>query len=632
VKGLPILEYCDTQRVDLAGRLELFTQICEGVQHAHQKGIIHRDLKPSNVLIAIQDGRPVPKIIDFGVAKATEHRLTEQSVFTELGQLIGTPEYMSPEQAEMSSLDIDTRSDVYSLGVVLYELLAGALPFDSATMREAGLWEVRRRIREVEPPRPSVRLHALGAEAEAIARQRRMDASALRRRLQGDLDWITMKALEKDRTRRYGSASDLLHDIRRHLAHEPVLASPPGTAYRLRKFVKRHRAGVIAGTLVALAMIAGTTLATLGMLRAVRAEQLAREEAATANLVSQFLQGLFKVADPSEAGADPVVRGLLDKGAERVLTELQGQPGVQARMMGTMGSVYQSLGLYEDAERLLEGAVRIRQTILGGDHPDLAQSLGDLGWLRQSQGRYDDSVALHERALGIYEAQFGPSHVATARGMYFLAAAHARKGDYERARPLYERAIPILEREADDPYLSWCLQDLAIAHVYSEEYEAARPLFERSLALKERIFGRDHADVARTLTAQGYNLVLAGDYATARALLERAQSINDRTLGPNHPDSASTVHSMGELLRRTGDLRQARVLLERALELQEHTLEPENLDVAITLHSLAATVEALGENERAKELYSRVLAIRQRILPPGHRHLTQASQDYARLL
>jgi serine/threonine protein kinase/Tfp pilus assembly protein PilF len=641
VKGLPILEYCDTQRVPLVERLELFLQICDGVQHAHQKGVIHRDLKPSNVLVTIQDGKPVPKIIDFGVAKATEHRLTDQSVFTEMGQLVGTLEYMSPEQAEMTGLDIDTRSDIYSLGVVLYELLTGALPFASDTLRAAGLFEIRRRIREDEPPLPSVKLANLGPGAEAVAKQRRTDATTLGRQIHGDLDWITAKALEKDRVRRYASASELQEDIRRHLRNEPVHASPPSTAYRVGKFVKRHRAGVYAATLVVLAMIAGTALALASRVQALRAERLAREaervaiaEAETATRVSTFLEELFRVSDPSAARERPVTaRELLDKGATKIQNELQGQPVVQARMMGTMGRVYHSLGLYEQAEPLLESAVRIRREVHGNDHADVAESLDDLGWLRQSQGRYEEAVGLHQHALHVREAVFGPTHEETARSVYRLATAHARKGDYDRARPLYRRAIAIFENDSpDERFLSWCLQDLAITHTYSGELAEARPLFERALALKERIFGPDHADVARTLTGLGYNLVLTGEYATARALLDRARSINERTLGPDHPDSANTVHSMGELLRATGDLPRAREVLTRALELQERTLEPENLDVAITLHSLAAVHEELGELVRADELYRRALNIRERILPPSHRHLVQALESRARVL
>ncbi len=244
VQGIPITAYCDQYRLTTQERLELFSHVCEGVQHAHQKAIIHRDLKPSNILVAIQDAVPVPKIIDFGVAKATAQSLTERTMYTELGMLIGTPEYMSPEQAEMSGQNVDTRTDVYSLGAILYELLVGALPFDPKELRRAGFDEIRRKIREQDPPKPSTKVSTMGEDSTTQAHNRRMERPALIRQLKGDLDWITMKALEKDRTRRYGSPAELAADIDRYLHHQPIVARPPSTVYKAKKFVRRHRVGV----------------------------------------------------------------------------------------------------------------------------------------------------------------------------------------------------------------------------------------------------------------------------------------------------------------------------------------------------------------------------------------------------
>ena len=323
VPGEPITEYCDRHRLTTQHRLELFMKVCDAVQHAHQKGIVHRDLKPSNVLVMIADGQAVPKVIDFGVAKALHQKLTERTLFTEQGQLIGTPEYMSPEQAERSGLDIDTRSDIYSLGVLLYELLTGALPFDPTTLRQAAFAEIQRIIREVEPPKPSTRLSSLGDESRNYAQKRRADPRSLLRELRGDLDWITTKALEKDRTRRYPTASELAADLARHLNHEPVAAGPPSAAYRVKKYIRRHRVGVTAGAALALALLAGIIGTSVGLVLATRAAADAEEaraaeaqqrreaerQAAIAQAVNDFLNDdLLAAAAPQDRRRTTAVR------------------------------------------------------------------------------------------------------------------------------------------------------------------------------------------------------------------------------------------------------------------------------------------------------------------------------------
>ena len=380
VRGLPITEYCDKHKLTTRERLELLTHVCQAIQHAHQKGVIHRDLKPSNILVMVQEDKPVPKIIDFGIAKAIEHRLTERTLFTEQGQLIGTPEYMSPEQAEMSGLDVDTRTDIYSLGVMLYELLVGVLPFDPKTLRSASFGEIQRIIREKEPPKASTRLSTLGDTQTSIAEHRKADPSSLRKELKGDLDWITMRAMAKDRTQRYASASELEADIERYLRHEPVVAGPPSTIYRIRKYIKRHKVGVAAAALVILAILIGITGTSIGLFKAVRAEKKAREEAETAQQVSDFLVELFKVSDPSEARGNTVTaREILDKGADKIDRELKDEPLVRARLMNTMGEVYHSLGLYNDAQALLEKGLAIREQSLDPVDPAVAESLTALG-------------------------------------------------------------------------------------------------------------------------------------------------------------------------------------------------------------------------------------------------------------
>jgi hypothetical protein len=275
---VPILEYCDTHKLDTRARLGLFSSVCHAIQHAHQKGIIHRDIKPTNVLVTMHDGVPVPKVIDFGIAKATSSELTARTLFTEHRQVVGTPAYMSPEQAGTSGLDVDTRSDIYSLGVLLYELLTGTTPFDSKSLMEAGYAEMMRIIREVEPHKPSTRLSSLGDTGTRTAQQRHVgDVKKLGLILRGDLDWIVMKCLEKDRARRYETANGLAADIHRHLNDEPVTAAAPGAGYKLRKFVRRNRARVIAGGVVAAALLLGVVGTTAGMVWALDEKKQARQ-------------------------------------------------------------------------------------------------------------------------------------------------------------------------------------------------------------------------------------------------------------------------------------------------------------------------------------------------------------------
>ena len=280
VRGVPITDYCDRNRLDAEARLRLFVTVCLAIQHAHQKGIIHRDIKPSNVMVTLSDGQPVAKVIDFGIAKATEQKLTERTLFTAYGEMIGTPAYMSPEQAEMGSVDVDTRSDIYSLGVLLYELMTGTTPIDDARLRTVALSEIQRLIREVTPPRPSSRLSTLGDSATILAGHRGTDPKRLAKLLAGDLDWIMMKALEKDRNRRYATAGDFAADVERFLQHEAVVARPPSAAYRLATFVRRNRGTVTAATIAVATLLTGTAVATWQAIVASQAKQTAESAAA----------------------------------------------------------------------------------------------------------------------------------------------------------------------------------------------------------------------------------------------------------------------------------------------------------------------------------------------------------------
>jgi serine/threonine protein kinase len=389
VKGVPITEYCDREKLSIEERLGLFLQVCEGLQHAHQKGVIHRDIKPSNILVFVQEKKAVPKIIDFGVAKAISQPLTERTLYTEQGQFVGTPEYMSPEQAE-SSKDIDTRTDIYSLGALLYELLTGVLPFAAETLREGGFENVKHIIREEEPKTPSTWLSRLGEkESTKLAQRRRVDIGTLRRRLCGDLDWITLKAMEKDRTRRYVSVAELAADIRHHLNHEPVLASPPSTVYRMTKFVRRNRAlvtGIAAVLVVLIGGIVVSALFAVGQARArAQAEQARDKEAsalAEAQAVADFLKDdVLASVDPAKAKAPEVtVRYILDAASEDIEGKFEGKPLVEASVRQTLGNTYLNLGKYNAAEPHLERAVAIQIQRGGADVQKGAEDTAPDAW------------------------------------------------------------------------------------------------------------------------------------------------------------------------------------------------------------------------------------------------------------
>ncbi len=635
VQGAPLTEYCERNRLSTHERLELFIPICRAVQHAHQRGLIHRDLKPSNLLVTIQDGAPVPKIIDFGIAKATKRAFTERALFTEQGQLIGTPEYMSPEQADLAAIDVDTRADIYSLGVILYQLLSGLLPLDPGALRSAPFAEMQRMIRETEPPRPSARVDQLGDARQEIAERRRTDPRSLSRRLRGDLDWITMKAMAKDRARRYASASELSEDVARHLRHEPVLASPPDAAYRVRKFVRRHRLGVGAALLLAAALLVAVAGVSVGLVRAKEAERKAREaeakakeDAQTALQVSGFLEGLFEVSDPGEArGKTVTAREILDRGAKRVADELKHQPPVQARLMLTMGKVYESLGLYDQAISLLEAAVETRRHALREDDLETAAALRKLGDARTQRGEYDRAATALEASLAITERLLGREHPSAADALQSLGNVSLRKGDYVRGQRLFERALAIREKALapDHPDLAMSLYGLGAIHYRKGELARARELWERSLAIRERALGPDHPLVARSLNALAVVDTGAGQYAAARARLERVVRIQEKVLGPKHADLAGALSNLGDVLIRSDRHAEALPLLERAVEIEEAAVGPAHPELARFLERLGtATLFGAGDVARARLLFERSLAIREKVLSSTDQELTDS--------
>ena len=523
VKGIPLTDYCDVNHLPTAQRLELFVQVCRAVQHAHQKGVIHRDIKPTNVLVTLHDGRPVPKVIDFGIAKATETPLTDKTLLTEIRQLVGTPAYMSPEQAEMAGVDVDTRSDIYSLGVLMYELLTGTTPFDARELRAAAFGEVRRIIREVEPPAPSTRLGTMGEALTAVAARRRTEPAKLGQSLRGELDWIVMKALEKERARRYDSASALADDVQRYLRDELVLARPPAKAYLARKFVRRHKVGIVTASAVAAALVLGLGVATVGFVRAsrerdrafaarfdeklqrlltgvalVEAEQAradadkARERAEQAHAhalgINDLLHELFAAVNSRRTGDGATFDRILTGAAKKVDTgALAEQPQLDAAVRTTLANVLFSYGYVADGEHHQREALAIRRRLAPPEgSADVAESLCDLGWLLQRKGDLDGAEQLLREGLDLNRKLLKPDDPAIATNLHSLAMVLMAKGGRDEAMPLVRESLTIRLAGCDaaiarDPVVARSYADRAHLRARTGDFAGALPDYGAAL-------------------------------------------------------------------------------------------------------------------------------------------------------
>jgi serine/threonine protein kinase/tetratricopeptide (TPR) repeat protein len=533
VKGVPITDYCDQSNLTTEERLELFQQVCHAVQHAHQKGIIHRDLKPSNLLVTLHDGRPVPKVIDFGIAKATDHRLTERTLFTEFRQIVGTPEYMSPEQAELSGLDVDIRADVYSLGVLLYELLTGTKPFEMKDLMEKGFGEILRVIREVDPPRPSTRLSTMGAAATGVAKRRRTEPRQLGRLVHGDLDWIVMRALEKDRTRRYETASAFAADLGRFLTDQPVEARPPSTPYRARKFVKRHRTSVAATAAVFVALAVGLAVAAGGWREAHAREREARVEAKRANTVLLLVNGMLSSADPHNAmGANFTVRELLDEFDRTFGEQLAAEPEVESSVRALVGNAYRHLGLPDKAAPHLAAALSIRRRL---SSPLLRASRQDWSWLLHDQGRYGEAVAELQRLLAEHRASGGD-----AAGEIGLLTALADNLEHLQRRDEAERAANDALARADPGTLEAAESLNAVGGVARKrgDLSGAEGRFREALSIYEALAPRS-SRIGVMLNNLSVVLKDQGRYkeaeAVSRRAVERCLELSGREEQPRTP-------------------------------------------------------------------------------------------------
>jgi tetratricopeptide (TPR) repeat protein len=621
VQGIPITEYCDKHRLPIRDRLALFMDVCEGVQHAHQKGIIHRDIKPSNILVSSQEDAPVPKIIDFGVAKATSQRLTEQTVFTEFGQVIGTPEYMSPEQAEMTNLDIDTRTDVYSLGILLYELLTGRQPFDATELRRAGLAEIQRRLREDEPARPSSRVTGHSKDSTISATNRAADVRALGRALSGDLDWITMKAMEKDRVRRYETPHALALDIGRHLHDEPVLAGPPSGLYRARKLFRRHRVPVLAAGAVVVALIAGVIGTSWALLRAVQAERRAAAEAAEsrrqtaiAEAVNGFLNNdLLAAVAPSAArgqGKDVTMRQVLDVAGERIEQASQSggrfasEPLVEAAVRVTLGHSYRELGAYAAAEPHLRRAVELRRGALGAGHQETARVMNQLAVLHWRQGRFDLAEPLYRQVYEESRRTLGDDHPDTMAYEMNLASVYRAQGRFREAEPLYEHNLETRLRVlgAEHPATLDTMGNFANHYQETGRYDKAEALHRRALETRRRVQGMKAPGTVSEMNNLANDLALLERYDEAGQMMRETLALKQEIYGAAHPTTLNTVSSLADLNEVLGHDAEAEALHRRALEGRLRALGPDHARTLQSSEGLAATLVNQGRYVEAERI------------------------------
>ena len=655
VKGVPITEYCDKNKLTPRERLEMFIPVCGAIQHAHQKGIIHRDIKPSNVLVTLYDGKPVPKVIDFGIAKATQQKLTERTMFTGIGQILGTFEYMSPEQAEMNQLDVDTRTDVYSLGVMLYELLTGSTPITKEKLRSFGLEEMLRTIRETEPPKPSTRVSNSAEAMSSISEVRKTDPVRLSKFVRGDLDWIVMKALEKDRTRRYETANGLAADVQRFLDDQAVEACPPSARYKFRKFARRNKAMLATGTAIAGILLVSTVVSTGLAIWAARAEQKASENeaAATAALaaeqqareeeqkqrelaeenatkakreatksreVASFLVTMVEGVGPSVArGRDTtMLKEILDNTADRLDTDLKDHPDVEAELRSTIGKVYFELSKLGEAEAMHRRALDLRKAVYGQKHTLVAESLTNLARALEPSFDIPKISGLYEQSLNMRKELFGTEHLDVADSMLAYGRFLSSVGQQSEAEPFFREALAIRTKLlGEHPLVLEILEHMPNDLRGVLNARESKEIIERAKRISRQLPGETYRHRDASLeTLLGRHSLYSLEYAEAEAAFQRAITIHDsqQTLDEYH------IHALEFLARSLESqekYQEAEVYRQRQLEIADKLYGRESRFTPRILLRLGSLYVKQGQSNRAKSLYEEAIESRERNFPDG---------------
>ena len=614
VPGLPITQYCDEKRLSPSERLLIFTKVCEGVQHAHQKAIIHRDLKPTNILVVEVDGKPVPRIIDFGLAKTISQQSPGGPLITLAGGWVGTPGYMSPEQMDPLVLDVDTRTDVYSLGVVLYELLTGAMALDGDARQweSKPLHEVLRKVHEEEPTSPSTRLSNDPAAA-ARAEKRSTDPRQLANMLRGDLDWITLKALDRDRARRYGTPAELAADLGRYLRNEPVIARPPSLAYRTRKYVQRHKFGVAAATAAVLLLFA------FGVMQAIQLRQTKRERD-RADRVTKFMTGMFKVSNPSEARGNAVTaREILDKSSKDIDTGLRKDPELQAQLMETMAQTYAGLGLYGRAQDLVEHARTIQSSLFGYRNRETLASDSYLGQLLRAQGHLPEAEKLLQNTIEVQRQVLGPNDPDTLASMDRLGYVYSNEARHADAESLFRQTLNA-ERKVlgpDDPQTLSTLNELAESLTPQGRYKDADQIYGELIAAQTRTLGPDHPATLLSMSHAAENLEEEGRFPEAEKIYSDVIAAQRRILGPEHPQTLRAMMMLAVTMMKEGHYAEADQLQSQIIEIKTRVLGATHTSTLQSMEMEALGLSREGRYADAEKMFRDVIATAEKTNQPA---------------